>query len=69
VTTRYKGVVVSFDRDIREDDAESLLTAIRMIKGVIGVQPVEAGSMHDSIVEMRVRSEIEKRIWDALRRQ
>ena len=39
MTDRMNGVTVTFDRDIREDDAEILIQAISMIKGVIHVEP------------------------------
>lgn len=39
MTDRYKGCTVVFDHEIREDDAEHLLNAIRMIKGVKAVEP------------------------------
>lgn len=57
MTQRLKGVTVTFDRDIREDDAEALLTAIRMIKGVADVSPIEATS-DDWMARQRVRQEI-----------
>jgi hypothetical protein len=37
MTDRIKGVTVTLDENIREDDAEAILNAIRMIKGVIDV--------------------------------
>jgi hypothetical protein len=43
VTDRHAGYIVILDKDIREDDAEeSVLTALRMIRGVADVQPVGA---------------------------
>lgn len=39
MTDSLNGVTVVFERDIREDDAEAILTAIRMIKGVASVEP------------------------------
>jgi hypothetical protein len=33
MSDRLKGCIVSFDHDIREDDAEFYLNAIRAIKG------------------------------------
>jgi hypothetical protein len=66
VTTRLKGVVVAFDHDIREDDAEILISAIRMLRCVQGVQPIEATS-DDWIVESRVRSDLEGRLLKMLR--
>lgn len=37
MTDRYNSLIVSLDRDIRDDDAEFIINAIRMIKGVNGV--------------------------------
>ena len=43
MTDRHAGYVVTLAKDIRDDDAgESVLVAIRMIKGVISVEPVVA---------------------------
>jgi hypothetical protein len=38
MTDRLKGLVVVLDKDIRVDDAEEIINAIRMIKGVADVQ-------------------------------
>lgn len=50
MTDRHAGYVVTLDRDIREDDAEAVLNAIRMVKGVASVTPVDgdAGARGDS---------------------
>ena len=40
MTDRLKGVYVVFDHDIREDDAEAIINAIKMIKHVADVSPV-----------------------------
>ena len=66
MTQRLKGVLVTFDRDIREDDAEAILTAIRMVRGVADVSPVEADS-NDWMARQRVRSEISeefRKMWE-----
>jgi hypothetical protein len=43
MTDRHAGYVVTLAKDIRDDDAEeSVLVAIRMIKGVVSVKPVVA---------------------------
>jgi hypothetical protein len=36
MTDRHAGYVVVLERDIREDDAEVILSAIGMVKGVLG---------------------------------
>jgi hypothetical protein len=42
MTDRHAGYVVVLAEDIREDDAESTLNALRMVKGVVSVTPVIA---------------------------
>lgn len=39
MTERVKGFIVVLDKDIRIDDAENTINAIRMIKGVTSVEP------------------------------
>lgn len=38
MTDRIKGFLVTLENDIREDDAEFIVTAIKMIKGVYSVK-------------------------------
>lgn len=43
MTDRHAAYIVTLAADIREDDAEeSILIALRMLKGVIAVEPVIA---------------------------
>jgi hypothetical protein len=53
VTDRHVGYLVVLARDIREDDAEGVLNAIRMIKGVISVEPVIAGAQQYAAASRR----------------
>jgi hypothetical protein len=39
MTDRYKGFLVTLDHDTREDDAESIITALQMVKGIHSVKP------------------------------
>ena len=57
MTDTLKGCTVAFDRDIREDDAEYILNAMRMIKGVMCVTPSKTTSQ-DWIAAERVRREL-----------
>jgi hypothetical protein len=43
MTDRHSGYVVVLKDDIREDDAERVIDAIQMIKGVLTVKPVTSG--------------------------
>ena len=66
MTDRYNAFIVVLDRDIREDDAESTIQAIKHIKGVLKVEPHVAG-MEDTIAEAKVRSQLINKIWEVLK--
>ncbi len=53
----FKGCTVAFDRDVREDDVEEIIRAIRMIKGVGGVTTTEA-ELDDWNARVHVRCEL-----------
>lgn len=38
MTDRYNALTVVLEQDIRDDDAEPLIEAIKMLKGVVDVQ-------------------------------
>jgi hypothetical protein len=42
MTDRHADYIVTLADDIREDDAEATINALRMVRGVISVQPVVA---------------------------
>jgi hypothetical protein len=65
MTTRLKGLTVAFAADIREDDAEAVIKAIRMIRGVLDVAPIEH-TPNDWIERQRVRDELSTKLWDVL---
>lgn len=53
MTDRHAAYIVTLKRDMREDDAaESVLAALRMIRGVAGVEPVLANP-DQQIAEIR----------------
>jgi hypothetical protein len=58
MTDRHAGYLVTLAEDIREDDAEAVITALRMIRGVIAVEPVE---MDTSIMIAQQRADAEWR--------
>ena len=66
MTTRHAGYVVTLAEDIREDDAEEgVLNAIRHIKGVVSVEPVESDPIAQ-MAKMRARTELGTKLWDVL---
>jgi hypothetical protein len=67
MTDRLKGFVVTLTHDIREDDAEAIVNAIRMVRGVLDVQPV-VSTYEDVMNRTMVRHELEAKILDAIRK-
>jgi hypothetical protein len=65
MTQRIKGVLVTFDDDIREDDVEPLLAAMRLLRRVISVEPVPA-DISGHIARERARHDLAKQLWEVL---
>ena len=61
MTDRLKGLVVAFEADVRVDDADHIINAIRMLRGVSDVTelPIESS---DWLARTRVRMEL----WEAI---
>lgn len=58
MTDRIKGFIVTLDHDIRDDDVEGIMAAIRHIRSVTSVKPMVAG-FEDHMARDRVRSELQ----------
>lgn len=67
MTDRHAAYVVTLREDIREDDAEAVMTALRMVSGVVDVQPVIGDFVHQQIAEGRVRADLRERVWAVIR--
>ena len=63
MTDKYKGLIVTLDKDYREDEIDSIVTAIKMVKGVLEVTPSGARRVDDYITMERVAKELEKKIF------
>jgi hypothetical protein len=65
MTDRLKGFIVTLEEDLRTDDAEPVLNAIRTLRGVQSVTPMvtEPG---DYMARQRVRLELTQQLWDVL---
>lgn len=66
MTTRHRGYVVVLERDIREDDAEAVINALKMVRGVIDVKPVES-NIDAEISGVRARTEVRQKIYNVLK--
>lgn len=66
VTDRHAGYIVTLADDIREDDAEAIIQALLMIKGVARVEPVVADyALH--LATTRAKGEITDKLRQLLR--
>lgn len=61
MTDRLKGLIVTFEKDFRDDDAEHLIDAIRMLRGVLSVKPL-VSNIDDHIAQERVRRELGEKL-------
>lgn len=61
MTDRHAGYLVTLEKDIREDDAEDTLTALRQVRGVISVRPIVSG-YELAIAQERERLDIVKKL-------
>jgi hypothetical protein len=65
MTDRYYALTVILERDIKEGDAEPILNAIKMIKGVRAVK----GNIADPstwMAEERARFDLEKKLLEVV---
>lgn len=62
MSDRYKGLAVTLSSDLRDDDAEGLIQAIYLFKGIASVEPILA-NIDDQINRSRMRKEIMDKIW------
>ena len=66
MTDRYCALTVVLDETIRKDDAQKVLAAIRMVKGVVEVRPVVA-SPEAYWARATALRELKAKLWDILR--
>ena len=63
--SKFSGLLVTFDKDVHEDDIELRVNAVRMIKGVLSVKPIVSDPM-GMIGAERMRYELWATVREAL---
>jgi hypothetical protein len=66
MSEKINGVFVTLEHDLRDEQADYLLNAIRMIKGVIKVAPNVVDHGEAYVAEVRVRSELSSKLFAVL---
>lgn len=66
MTDRIHGLIVSLERDLRTDDCETIIQAIKSLRFVSDVKPlvVEPG---DYLARDRVMAELRQKLFDVLK--
>lgn len=65
MTDRINAVTVVLETDIRDDDAENLMAAMRQLRGVLTVTP-NVADLTAHLAEERARHEIGMKVIDAV---
>lgn len=68
MTDRIKGFIVTLENDIREDDCEHIINAIKMVKGVIDVSPSISDSS-DHMNRERVKYELKDKFYSFMKKE
>jgi hypothetical protein len=66
VTDHHAGYIITLAEDVREDDAEAIVTALRMVRGVLDVRPVVA-DVAVAMAQLRADNTWRGRLQDLLR--
>lgn len=67
MTDRIKGLTVSLTHDIRDDDCQPIIDAIKMIKGVAGVE-MHVTDQNDYMARQHVREDLRNIISEWFKR-
>lgn len=62
MTDRVKGFTVTLEKDIRIDDVEVIMQAIRMIRGIADVEPIISTS-EDHMNRQRIKYELREKFY------
>lgn len=66
MTDRIKGFVVTLDEDMRVDDIDQIVNAIKMIKGIYSVEP-SVSNFDDTMNKERIKSELRGKFIEFLK--
>lgn len=65
MTDTVHSLIVVLDNDIRTDDVQSIIDAIKMMRRVIDVSPV-VSDMRSHMAETRARTDLADKLWKVL---
>lgn len=66
MTDRHAGYIVTLSHDVRDDGAEPIIAALRMVKGVLSVQPVLSDEWQQHLANERAYDRVRAAVLDLL---
>ena len=66
MSDRIKGLTVTLRDNLRDDDAQPIIEAIRLLKGVVDVTPHVADANHHMAVSL-AKAQLSAKLWEALK--
>lgn len=67
MTDRIRHLTITLDQDIRTDDVESIVNALKMVRGVAAVER-HVVKFEDHLAREAVRAEIRRELHEAIER-
>jgi hypothetical protein len=65
MTTRVSGFVVTLEQDIREDDAQEIVRAILLLKGVVNIDAIGSAPLEQHTIQRRLQAKIMNAVANA----
>lgn len=66
MSDRYNSLTVLLEKDLKDEDAEPLIAAIKQLRGVLDVTPT-VSNMIGILAEERARRELIDKLWSVLK--
>jgi hypothetical protein len=66
MSDRYNSLTVLLEKDLKDEDAEPLISAIKQLRGVLDVTPT-VSNMIGILAEERARRELIDKLWSVLK--
>ncbi len=66
MTDRFNSITVLFEKDIRKDDAQHIIDAIKMIRGVLSIK-ANIYDVNSCLAEERARMELRMKLHELLK--
>jgi hypothetical protein len=68
MSNRYNYLMVALEADLKDEDAEPLIEAIKQFRGVLSVTP-NVSDATAFLAEERARVELANKLWEVLRKK